>query len=136
MAQMSKWERVEASIQQQPTDRLPWSLWRHFYDRETSAQDLARAMLDWQTRNDFDLLKVNPRAQYHAATGGGRSRYSGRPDVKPVAESLVVQSLADWQRIDRRPPTAPPLEEQLRALSAIGRDLRGTVPFVETVFCP
>jgi uroporphyrinogen decarboxylase len=133
---MSKWERLEASIQQQPTDRVPWALWRHFYDRETSAEDLARVMLDWQARNDFDLLKVNPRAQYHAEAWGCRFRYSGLPDVKPVPEHLVVQSVQDWQHIDFRPPTTPAFAEQLQALAQIGRGLRGAVPFVETVFCP
>lgn len=136
MAQMSKWERLEASIQQQPADRVPWALWRHFYDRETSAADLAQVMLDWQTRNDFDLLKVNPRAQYHAEAWGCRFHYSGRPDVKPVAEHLVIQSVGDWQHIDVRPPTTPAFAEQLQALQLIGRGLRGAVPFVETVFCP
>ncbi|MDB5057721.1 MAG: hypothetical protein JWO59_1193 [Chloroflexi bacterium] len=136
MGQMNKWERLEASIQQQPTDRVPWALWRHFYHRETNAGDLARVMLDWQTRNDFDLLKVNPRAQYHAEVWGGRYRYSGQPDVKPATESLAVKSVDDWQRIDVRPPSTPALDEQLKALSEIRKGLRGAVPFVETVFCP
>ncbi len=133
---MDKWERLEASVRQQPTDRIPWALWRHFYDRETSAADLARAMLDWQARNDFDLLKVNPRAQYHAEVWGNRYRYSGLPDVKPVLERAVVTSPGDWQNVEARSPGAPPFDEQLRALSEIRRGLRGAVPFVETVFCP
>jgi uroporphyrinogen decarboxylase len=136
MAQMNKWERLEASIEQQPTDCIPWALWRHFYDRETNAGDLARAMLDWQTRNDFDLLKVNPRAQYHAETWGCRYRYFGQPDVKPVVENLVVKHVGDWERIDFQPPSTPVLDEQLKALAEIRRGLRGEVPFVETVFCP
>jgi uroporphyrinogen decarboxylase len=136
MAEMSKWERVEASVHQEPTDRIPWSLWRHFYDQETSAADLARAMLDWQNRNDFDWLKVNPRAQYHAEVWGCRYSYSGQPTVKPVPERLVVKAPGDWRHIEVQPSTAPPLEEQLQALSAIGKGLRGAVPFVETVFCP
>ncbi len=136
MAEMSKWERLEAAVHHQPTDRLPWALWRHFYDRETSAADLASAMLDWQTRNDFDFLKVNPRAQYHAEVWGCRYRYSGQPYVKPTAEHVVVKSAEDWARIEVFPPTVAPLEEQLRAVSAIGRGLHGAVPFVETVFTP
>ncbi|HEY8286736.1 MAG TPA: uroporphyrinogen decarboxylase family protein [Chloroflexota bacterium] len=136
MAEMSKWERLEAAVQQEPTDRVPWALWRHFYDRETTAADLARAMLDWQTRNDFDFLKVNPRAEYHAETWGCRYRYSGQPNLKPAVEELVVKSPEDWARIENRPPSVAPLEEQLRALSEIGRGLRGAVPFVETVFTP
>ena len=136
MARMSKWERLEASIQQEPADRIPWSLWRHFYDRETTAPDLARAMLEWQARNDYDLLKVNPRAQYHAEVWGNSYRYFGQPNLKPVAEELVVKSVGDWQRIDVRPSITPPFEEQLRALLEIGRGLHGAVPFVETIFCP
>lgn len=136
MAQMSKWERMEASIAHAPTDRAPWSLWRHFYDRETSAAELARAMLDWQARNDFDWLKVNPRAQYHAEVWGCRYRYSGQPTVKPVAEHLAVRSAGDWERLDMHPPTVPALEEQLQALAAIRRTLHTATPFVETVFSP
>jgi uroporphyrinogen decarboxylase len=136
MAQMSKWERLEAAIQHQPTDRIPWALWRHFYDRETSAGDLARVMLAWQTRNDFDFLKVNPRAQYHAEVWGARYRYSGQPNLKPTVEEVLVKSADDWARIEVRPPTVAPLEEQLRVVSEIGRGLRGVVPFVETVFTP
>ena len=135
-AHMNKWERLEASVRQEPTDRIPWALWRHFYERETTASGLARAMLDWQTRNDFDLLKVNPRAQYHAEAWGNRYRYSGQPDVKPALESAVVASPDDWHRIDMKPPSTPAFAEQLQALSEIRRGLRGEVPFVETVFCP
>jgi uroporphyrinogen decarboxylase len=133
---MDKWERLEASVRHEPTDRIPWALWRHFYDRETTASDLARAMLDWQTRNDFDLLKVNPRAQYHAEAWGNRYRYSGLPDVKPALEYAVITSPSDWQNVDVRPPSTPAFDEQLQALSEIRRGLHGAVPFVETVFCP
>lgn len=136
MAEMSKWERVEAAVAQQPTDRLPWSLWRHFYDQETSAADLAAAMLRWQGDHDFDLLKVNPRAQYHAEAWGARFRYSHRPTVKPVLERAVVRDPGDWERLGVRPPSAPALDEQRQALARIGRGLRGQVPFVETVFSP
>jgi uroporphyrinogen decarboxylase len=136
MAQMNKWERLEASVARQSTDRVPWALWRHFYDRETNAADLARAMLEWQTRNDFDLLKVNPRAQYHAEAWGCRYRYSGQPDVKPAVENVIIKTVGDWERIDTRPPSTPAFAEQLKALTEIRRGLRGEVPFVETVFCP
>ena len=136
MAEMSTWERVEATVAQQPTDRLPWSLWRHFYDQETSAADLASAMLRWQHDHEFDLLKVNPRAQYHAEVWGARFRYSQRPTVPPVLERAVVRDPGDWERLDVRPPSVPALDEQRQALALIGRGLHGRTPFVETVFSP
>ena len=60
-------------------DRPPVSMWRHFYAEETAADTLAEAMLGFQREYDWDFMKVNPRASYHAEdwglemrTGGGR----------------------------------------------------------------
>lgn len=136
MATMSKWERIQAAIHHQPTDRIPWSFWRHFYHKESSARDLAGAMLLWQETNDFDLLKVNPRAEYHAEIWGARYRPSGHPLEKPTPAFVPVHHVSDWRRIEALPPSAHALEEQLQALSLIRRGLGSAVPFVETVFSP
>ncbi len=136
MAEMSKWERISAAIMGEPVDRPPYSFWRHFYDRETSAESLAGVMLDWQRRHDFDLLKVNPRAQYHSEAWGARYRYAGQPYIKPQTQSVPVHSPEDWQRLDVVSPTAGSLGEQLRALQLIRRQLGPQMPFVETVFSP
>jgi hypothetical protein len=136
MAEMSRWERVEAAVRHQPVDRLPWALWRHFYHREHTAEDLASAMLEWERRYDFDLLKVNPRAQYHAEVWGARYVPSTSPFQRPTVDYLPVRTARDWVRIEARSPIVGPLDEQLQALSLIRRGLRGAVPFVQTVFTP
>jgi len=136
MAEMSKWERIGATIAGEPTDRSPYSFWRHFYDRETSAEDLAAVMVEWQRRHDFDLLKVNPRAQYHSEAWGARYRYSGKPHVGHTTEWLPVRQAEDWQRLDVVAPTDGALGEQLRALQLIRRRLGGETPFVQTLFSP
>jgi len=64
--QMSHRERVRASLAGEETDRPPVSMWRHFFEDETSAEGLAEAMLGFQRRYDWDFMKVNPRASYHA----------------------------------------------------------------------
>ena len=68
--QMTHWERVRGALQGQALDRPPLSMWRHFYRQETSAQGLADAMLGFQRRFDWDFMKVNPRASYHAEDWG------------------------------------------------------------------
>ena len=62
---MTRRERIRKTIQGERTDRPPMSFWRHFYDREGSAKDLAEAMLEFQRKYDWDFMKVNPRASYH-----------------------------------------------------------------------
>jgi uroporphyrinogen decarboxylase len=72
MDQMNRRERVRAALQGKPVDRPPISFWRHFFDKETSAAGLAEAMLDFQCTYDWDFMKVNPRACYHAEPWGCR----------------------------------------------------------------
>ena len=62
---LSKQERVQAVLEGETVDRPPISVWRHFYDRETTSQGLVESMLGFQRQYDWDFMKVNPRAQYH-----------------------------------------------------------------------
>ena len=133
---MSKRERMEATLRGQETDRPPWSLWRHFYDGETTAEGLAESMLWVQSTYQFDFLKVNPRAQYHVEDWGVRYRYSPDPHQKPQLIDVPVRQPSDWRRIAPLRPEQGSLGEQLRALQLIKQGLKGDVPFVETIFSP
>ena len=62
----AKRERVQAALAGEPVDWPPVSMWRHFYEFEETAEGLAEAMLGFQRRYDWDFMKVNPRASYHA----------------------------------------------------------------------
>lgn len=133
---MTRRERLEAALRGDPTDRPPWSLWRHFYAAESTAEQLAESMLAWVERYGFDFLKVNPRAQYHAEVWGARYRYSGREHERPERLDFPIKTVEDWQRLEPRGLASSPLAEQLAALRAIRDGLRGATPFVETVFTP
>ncbi|HXH10479.1 MAG TPA: uroporphyrinogen decarboxylase family protein [Alphaproteobacteria bacterium] len=136
MAPMSKRERVAAALRGASVDRPPISFWRHFFDKETSAAGLAEAMLGFQRTYDWDFMKVNPRACYHAEPWGCRFQFSGQPSIEPRLVEAAVKTPDDWGKIKALPPTAGALGEQLEALRLIKEGLRGEVPFVETVFTP
>ena len=42
---MDKRERVQTALAGGQVDRPPATMWRHFYDQETTADGLAQAML-------------------------------------------------------------------------------------------
>lgn len=134
--QLSRTERVHATLRGEPVDRPAWSLWRHFYDRESSAEELASAMLDWVGRHRFDFLKVNPRAHYHVEGWGVRYAYSGQPEERPQRTQHAIHQPSDWAKIRPLEPTDGALSEQLDALRRIRDALGAEVPFVETVFSP
>ena len=133
---MSARERLNATIHGQPVDRPAWSMWRHFYETEATAEGLASSMLGFQNAYRFDFMKVNPRASYHVEDWGVGIRYSGDPHQAPSIVDVPVKSIGDWRKIHPLPPDQGVLGEHLKALRLIGAGLGGRVPFIMTVFSP
>ncbi len=131
---MNHRERVLACLAGEDVDRPPVSMWRHFYAEETAPDTLAEAMLGFQREYDWDFMKVNPRASYHAEDWGLTMRAGG--DDSPEAVSWPVSEPADWTRLEVLDPYAGVLGEQLQALGLIAKGLEGQVPFLMTVFTP
>ena len=131
---MNHRERVLACLAGCDVDRPPAGMWRHFYAEETAPDTLAEAMLGFQREYDWDFMKVNPRASYHAEDWGLTMRAGG--DGSPVPVSWPVSEPGDWTRLEVLDPHAGVLGEQLEALRLIGDGLEGQVPFLMTVFTP
>jgi uroporphyrinogen decarboxylase len=134
MAQMTHWERVRAALRGKEVDRLPVSMWRHFFKSETSPNSLAEAMLDFQNRFDWDFMKVNPRASYHVEDWGVKAKYNG--DTSPKVVEAPVKAPDDWLRLKVLDIKKGALKEQLASLELIARALKGKLPFLMTVFTP
>ncbi len=133
-AEMTHWERVRAALKGEDVDRVPVSMWRHFYSRETAAESLAEAMLGFQNRFDWDFMKVNPRASYHVEDWGVRTKYNG--DAEPEVVETPVKEPDDWLKIKALDINKGVLKEHLTALELIARGLQGKLPFIMTVFTP
>jgi len=133
---MTKKARIDAAVRNEPVDRVPVSLWRHFYEAEETAEGLAGAMLAWQTKYDWDWMKVNPRASYHVEGWGVKLKFSGQPLVKPVVTDVPVHTSADLAKLGPLPLDSGPLGEQLEVMERICEALGGTVYALETVFSP
>jgi uroporphyrinogen decarboxylase len=87
--EMTHWERVRASLRGEDVDRVPVSMWRHFFSKETSAEPLAEAMLGFQDRFDWYFMKVNARASYHVEDWGIKTKYHG--DAEPEVTETPVK---------------------------------------------
>lgn len=135
---MNSLERVRAALAGQSVDRPAVSLWRHFYESETTAPDLVDAMLRWQRTYGWDAMKVNPRAQYHIEPWGAKVQYFKDGVTKPAILDLPVKKAEDWANIRVLGPTDGALGEQLQALDLLKRALKGDqrILFAQTVFSP
>ena len=133
---LAKQERIQAVLEGETVDRPPISVWRHFYDKETTSQGLVESMLGFQRQYDWDFMKVNPRAQYHVEGWGATFRYPIDPNEGPTALDVPVGSPEQWDHIEPLKTTTGVLSEHLKALSDIKNGLAGKAPFIMTVFNP
>jgi uroporphyrinogen decarboxylase len=129
-------ERVMAALRGDAVDRPPISFWGHFYHRESSAEDLASATLEFQREHAWDWVKLNPRKHYHVEPWGVSYRYSGRAADKPVLDSWPVHQPTDWTAITSRPYDRGAFAEQIEAVRMVRAGLTPDVPLIQTVFTP
>lgn len=136
MSELTKRERVFATLRGEKVDRPPVSFWGHDFVREWSAEGLAAAMLEPLRSFDYDYLKVNPRATYFAEAWGCKYRPSPEEAKSPETEHYVLNDADDLAGVRPVDPKGGAFGEQLEALRLIAAELNGQVPFMQTVFSP
>lgn len=134
---MTHRERIEALLDGEQPDRLPVSFWRHFYESETSSDKLSAAMIKFQQKFDWDLLKINPRGSYHTEDLGNKYEFSGKALIKPKRLDFAIHKSDDWEKITRLDPTkAEVLADHIKAVSLIRKEAGDEIPIVMTIFNP
>ncbi len=129
-------ERLGLIMAGEKPDRFAASNWRHFYHKESTAEGLAEAMLGFQEKFDWDFMKINPRASYHAEDWGNKYDWSTDEFKKHGKISFAVNDIADWDRIDVLPAGTPVLTEHLKAIEIIKKSSDPELPLLMTVFNP
>lgn len=136
MQTMTKKQRVDATVHNQPVDRPAVSLWRHFYECEDTAEGLAGAMLGWHRKYDWDWMKVNPRASYHVEGWGVKIQFSGQALIKPTVLDVPIKATADWGKLRPLATDEGVLDEQTEVCERICEALGGEAYICQTVFSP
>ena len=136
MRPMDHWQRIEAAIAGDGVDRPPVTLWRHFPEDDQHPDKLARHMIEWQRRWDFDVVKFMPSGTYGVEDWGAVSAYQGQPNgARRVVQPAVLRT-DDWRAIVDLDVRAGSYRRQNEALALTARALDGSVPILQTVFSP
>jgi uroporphyrinogen decarboxylase len=130
-------ERILALIDGESTDKMAASFWRHFYEGEANSIQLAKSMLDFQAKFDWDLMKINPRKSYMVEDWETLYEVTDQPFVKPQRLQYTVHKTDDWEKINRIDPTkAEVLADHIKAVKLIREGSSDDLPIVMTVFNP
>lgn len=112
------------------------SMWRHFFDRERTADELTDSMIRWQERWQWDFLKVNPPACYHALAWGAEYEFFEDPLREPELRKPVITKDEDVDKIQILDISNGELGEQLKVIRNLRKYFGSELLMLETVFSP
>jgi uroporphyrinogen decarboxylase len=132
---MTHRERIERVIRLDETDRLPWSFWWHFPNRDRSPRRLAELSLQLQRWLDTDFIKLSPYGLYSVVDWGVTLDVRGG-DLTPVQADYPIKRPADWRKLRPIPPDEGEYLIVLEAQRLTLAERSNDVPVVQTVFSP
>jgi len=136
MEAMTKRERLTATIQGKPTDRIPVALWRHFPGDDQDPYSLAASTVAFQKQYDFDFVKVTPASSFCVRDWGVEDYWLGNQEGTREYSHQPVRMPEHWYALQRLEPDQGALGDQLRCLELIRDAVGEDVPFIQTIFNP
>jgi uroporphyrinogen decarboxylase len=136
MAEMNHWERIQAALEGAEVDRTPVSLWRHFPGDDMTAAGLAKAMVDWQRKYDFDFVKFMPTGMYGVHDWGAETEYGPGFGGSRVLVKPGVSDPNQWPKLPKLDVNKGAYGQELEALRLAASGLDGSVPIFQTLFSP
>lgn len=136
MPEMTRRERLEATIRGEAADRPPVALWRHFPGDDQDPAELAASTLAFQRQYDFDFVKVTPASSFCVRDWGAEDRWLGNEEGTREYTHHPIRTLEDWPALRPLDPEQGALGAQLRCLELIHRTVGDQVPFIQTIFNP
>jgi len=136
MSEMSHWERIRAALQGAEVDRTPISLWRHFPGEDKTAAGLAKAMVEWQQKFDFDFVKFMPTGMYGVHDWGAETEYSPGFGGSRRLVTPGITDVSQWPTLPQVDVTRGAYGQEVEALRLAADELKGSVPIFQTIFSP
>jgi len=133
---MTKFERVQAALRRQPTDRPPYAFWRHFPDVDRPAAALAQSTLRFHERYGSDFLKVTPAGGYAVEDWGCVESDEVALDGHRPCARHAVNSHDDWKKIRPLAVESTGWGSHLETILRCVVDRRADCSTLPTIFSP
>ena len=136
MAKSAKWKRIEAAINGEPVDRVPFGFWSHFPLVDRNPEKLAQVTIEQQRRYDMDYVKVMFRSTWGVEDWGCLAETYNPVIGSWVVNKRAIQTLDDWRNLKPLAPDQGALGEQLYLLRKVAEEIKGDAPVLATLFSP
>ncbi|MBY8988654.1 MAG: hypothetical protein KGD61_09390 [Candidatus Lokiarchaeota archaeon] len=133
---MDKFDLIKKVLKAEPTERVPYAIWKHFPKFDKSPEGLLKAQIDFQNKFDSDIMKISISGRafasdFGAELGGYEPDSGSRTCVK-----YPIEKLEDWENVKKIDVTRGEFGNQIKAMKLIHREVEGKIPTMMTVFSP
>jgi uroporphyrinogen decarboxylase len=133
---MDKFDMIKKVFKVEPTERVPYAIWKHFPEFDKSPEGLFKAQMDFQKKFDSDIMKISVSGRAFAtdfgAEIGGYDPISG----SRIGVKYPIENLKDWEQLRNVDVTQGEFGNQIKAMKLIHREVESKIPTMMTVFSP
>ena len=133
---MDKFERIGNAFKSEPTDFVPYALWKHFPEYDKTPEGLFKAQMEFQKKYDSDIMKISIHGRTFVVDFGAELGGYNPDSGSRICTRAPIQNINDWETIEAVDPNSGELGKQLKAMELIGKEIEGKVPAMMTVFSP
>ncbi len=132
---MNSFERIYAAIHGKLTDRVPFSIWKHFPDIDYSSIKFAKALIAYQKKFDFDFIKITPSSGYMGEIFGGKFDFKENAVKKGIREnkSFIINNNQEWKKIKDIKINEKILNREIKTIKLLKKGLINKVPIFQTI---
>ncbi len=137
MNQMTHYQRVRAALKLQETRPRCIALWRHFPNKDKTAEALTYETVTYQKKYDFDFVKLTPMGLYGVVDWGTVLKYFPVEENKPPVEGeFGVKTFDDFARVRPLDVLLGRYGQEVKAVGMVARELGNTADISQTIFSP
>ncbi len=139
MKKMTHTERIQAILAGEAADRIPFAAWGpHFNLEDCHEGDFTKALIAYQDRHGFDVMKVMSHGLYHLEDFGQKFDLPQHYDDKGymMSTKAAFSSCADWLDAKGRDPYEGTMGREVRVIRNLKNHYGESVPILPTVFGP
>ncbi|MFX1572502.1 MAG: uroporphyrinogen decarboxylase family protein [Promethearchaeota archaeon] len=133
---MDKFELIKKAFKVEPTERVPYAIWKHFPEFDKTPEGLLKAQMDFQKKYDSDIMKISISGRAFASDFGAELGGYDPVSGSRICVKYPIEEIEDWGKIKNIEIDSGEFGNQIKALKLLHEKVDGKVPIMMTVFSP
>jgi len=133
---MDKFELIKKAFKAEPTERVPYAIWKHFPKFDKTPEGLLKAQMDFQKKFDSDIMKISISGRAFASDFGAELGGYDPVSGSRFCVKYPIEKIEDWGKIRNIDVESGEFGNQIKAMKFIHQEVDGKVPTMMTVFSP